>query len=775
MSAALDLTGLWRFQPDPYAEGEGLGWTAPECDTRLWREVRVPCVFDRCGPALPGYEGRGWFRREVMIPAEWRVQRIELRFGAVNYRARVWVNGQFVGRHNDGFLPFSFPIEAFVTPGETATVVVEADNERLPGEVPGMERGWRPFGGILREVTLIARDPLHLAEATVQGDAGGRFTVRAHAVNARAEAATAALSVIVTDAAGIEVARCAVDPVKLAPGEETELRCEGTVSPVSCWSPDSPTLYTARLMLAGTEERDIRFGFRTVEARGEQLLLNSEPLLLLGCNRHEDSVRADLCMDLEQARADFLDMKALGMNFVRLCHYPHAPGELDLCDELGLLAMAEIPLYWWHGRREGEEACARKLEAAKRQMAKMIARDASHPSVIFWSVSNETDEERPEVLAGNDELIRLAKALDPTRPAVHVSVHWLLGHPHFDEDDVICVNAYPTVQTRGVQRRPEHTPAMSRQWWVNGLEDLHRRYPGKPILVTEFGLPTLEDVFGNAVGEDLQVEVIREEFAGMSAPYVCGAAIWCYADHPWPEEDFLRYIRMSPYGLVTRERRRKPAHGVVQALFHARRGLPLPAPASDPAGISVGMYRPNMADIPQFAFPAGYGIRAMRPGEGALWTDVQRDAEHWLTIDGDLFTREFGFDLEATQWRSFFIVNELGAAVGVISAWYDRDINGQDYGRIHWVALRQAYRGKGLIKPAMTHAMNCLAQWHQRAYLGTATARIPAIKVYLDFGFLPDMTLPRAREAWEQVQAELRHPALEACQKAKSMQSEFTS
>jgi len=764
MSAALDLTGLWRFQPDPYAEGEGSGWTTPDYDVRFWREVRVPCAFDRCGPAMAGYEGRGWFRREVVIPAEWQGKRIELGFGAVNYRARVWVNGQFAGEHEDGFLPFSFSIDQHVTPGATATIVVEADNERLPGEVPGLERGWRPYGGILREVTLTAHDPLHLAGVTVQGDAGGRFTVQAVVMNARADAATTALSVVITDAAGVEVAAARLDPCTLRSREAVELRCEGTVSPVSCWSPESPVLYTARLILSDVEEQLIRFGFRTIETQGEQLLLNGEPLLLLGCNRHEDSVRADLCVDLEQARTDFLDMKALGMNFVRLCHYPHHSGELDLCDELGLLVMAEIPLYWWHGLQDGEEACARKLEAAKRQLRKMIARDASHPSVIFWSVSNETEESLPEVVAGNDELVRLAKELDPTRPAVHISYHWLLGHPHFDEDDVICVNGYPTINARGVQHNHDYTAAMSRQWWSDGLEELHRRYPSKPILVTEFGLPTLEDVVGNVVGEDLQVETIREEFAGMTAPYVCGAAIWCYADHPWPEEDFLRYLHMSPYGLVTRERRRKPAYHTVKELFPARRGLALPASATeDSSGIYVVMHRPNLDDIPQFVFPAGYGIRTMRPGEGAVWTDVQRDAEHWLTVDDDLFTREFGFDLEATQWRSFFIVNELGAAIGVISAWYDRNVNGQDYGRIHWVAIRQAYRGKGLIKPAMTHAMNCLAQWHQRAVLGTSTARIPAIKVYLDFGFLPDMTLPKAREAWEQVQAVLHHPALEAC------------
>ena len=350
---------------------------------------------------------------------------------------------------------------------------------------------------------------------------------------------------------------------------------------------------------------------------------------------------------------------------------------------------------------------------------------------------------------------------------MHVTYHWAWDEPHFEEDDILCLNSYPTLAARAWNGHPEHTPAMSRVWWAEQLERLHARYPDKPILVTEFGLPAFETVRGSTVGEDLQVETLREEFAGMTAPYVCGAAVWCYADHPWPEEPFLNRVTTSPYGLLTRERRRKPAYNAVAEMFRARRGLPAPPTGvDDPENLSVGMYRPHMRDIPQFSFPDGYGVRALRPEDGPVWTDAQRDAEHWLEITDDLFQSEFGFDLEALAWRSFFIVNAQGAAVGAISAWYDRDIRGLDYGRIHWVCLRPAYRGLGLIKPAMTHAMNVLAQWHERAYLGTSTARVPAIKVYLDFGFLPDMALPGAEKAWRQLAERLddeRRALVERC------------
>ena len=357
----IDLTGLWRFQPDPFNEGEQLGWQAPATDVRFWREVRVPCVFDRCAPGMAGYEGAGWFRREVAIPSDWTEKRVELTFGAVNYHAKVWVNGRLVGEHADGFLPFTFIISDCVTPGETACIVVWADNERIAGEVPGLERGWRPYGGIIREVTLTGRDPLRLEGLVAHGNANGHFTVRGRIVNGRAAEAPADIRLIVTDAGGADVSNTGIHFFGLAPGESADLEdFADTLDEPHLWTPETPYLYTAHLTLSVdediVEEHTLRFGCRTVETRGEQLLLNGAPIFLAGCNRHEDSARTDACTDLAQAKADFLDMKAMGMNFVRLCHYPHSPGELELCDEIGLLAMCEIPLYWWNGLEEGEEA-----------------------------------------------------------------------------------------------------------------------------------------------------------------------------------------------------------------------------------------------------------------------------------------------------------------------------------------------------------------------------------------------------------------------------------
>ncbi|HNT78394.1 MAG TPA: YdhR family protein [Anaerolineae bacterium] len=186
-----------------------------------------------------------------------------------------------------------------------------------------------------------------------------------------------------------------------------------------------------------------------------------------------------------------------------------------------------------------------------------------------------------------------------------------------------------------------------------------------------------------------------------------------------------------------------------------------PDHAPEPSGgYPVAMIRPTMEDIPHVPFPAGFHIRPLRPDEGGLWRDIQRDAEPYFPIADDLFESQFGYDPPAIPQRCYFVVDECGVAVGTISAWYNRDFKGGEWGQIHWVALRRAYQGKGLARPMLSHALTQMAQWHDRAFLGTSAQRLPAIKLYLDFGFVPDLDDPGAAEAWRTVAEELKHPAL---------------
>lgn len=770
----IDLGGLWRAQPDPSGEGEGAGWARVDYEERFWREVRLPNAFDALHPALEGYEGTVWFRRHVVVPQDWHGRRVMLRFQGVNYHAEVWVNGACVGRYEDGFLPFAFEVQDRLRYGTENTIVVRVDNERRAGEVPGLERGWRTFGGILREVELLATDPLYLDHAVLEATPaahGGHVRIVVALHNGHSTEEQVSVSAQVRGDRPAPLAILQAGPTTIASGGAAELCVEGLVEDVEAWSPATPRLYGAVLEVHTgdrlADRQTIRFGFRQIEAREGKLWLNGQPVYLTGFNRHEDSPERGMAPDLEAVRRDLSEMKAAGANFLRLCHYPHHPGELALCDELGLLAMGEIPLYWWKGNEDGEDHCKRALEAAKRQLRAMIDRDRNHPSLIFWSVSNETREDRPEVAEGNRELVRLAQALDPTRLAVHASNHWR-GEGDFCVDDVVCVNGYPSFDAHRREGVGAYELAASTRFWRDELAALHARYPGKPILVSEFGHPAFQGVRGNAYGEDTQAAAIAHEFAGMDAPYVCGATVWCWADHPWPPTTFgyCRYLATSPYGVLTRSRHKLEAYRVIARLFRERQGhdeeSKPAAPRPGRAGYELHMIRPDLEGIPRVAFPKGFGIRPMRLDEGAVWLDIQRDAEPYFPIPDDLFVREFCRDPQATQWRSFLVVDGKGVAVGTVSAWYNPDYRGRDYGQIHWIAIRPAYQGLGLGKAALAFALQELAKRHERCYLGTQSRRLPAIRMYLNFGFLPDLETPGAVAGWCEVRAQLQHPTLEA-------------
>lgn len=175
--------------------------------------------------------------------------------------------------------------------------------------------------------------------------------------------------------------------------------------------------------------------------------------------------------------------------------------------------------------------------------------------------------------------------------------------------------------------------------------------------------------------------------------------------------------------------------------------------------VRVAMIREDMEGIPEHPLRPGYSFRCFREGDEDLWVSVQGDADRLQTIGRATFDGQFGHDLPAMLDRTFFVIAPNGDAAGAISAWYGDEPRGNAWGRIHWVAVRPSHQNLGLGKAMMTRAMKRLAQSHDRCYLTTATARVAAIKVYLDFGFLPDLSLPEARDAWRSVARSLPHPA----------------
>lgn len=767
----LPVDGLWRFAPDCYANGNELGFHEIDHDDRFWKETPVPACFETSMPDIDCYEGMAWYRKRLSVPPEWRGQRIVLRFEGVNYRTRVWLNGKLVGENYDGFLPFEFEIQDHVLWDNENFLAISVDNSHHEGDVPGMHVGWRNYGGILREVSLYTTSFLYIRNIIVDAepqDGGGGLKCILEIQNRTDTLQKTACEVSLRDSNNDGILLHIQDDVEIQAGKSKSITLAGHLDGARLWSPSSPVLYRAAASLKQNsrirDNREVLTGFRSVQATPEGLALNGQSIFLTGFNRHEDSPRTGMATDLVTARKDLEQMKKAGCNFVRLCHYPHHPKELDICDELGLLTFCEIPLYCWNNQSKGgldvegaKRSNAARTVTAKRQLERLIGRDRNHPSVIFWSVSNETPEEIPEVAESNRKLVRHAREIDSKRLCVHVSNRWKL-HPNFDDDDVICINGYPSlVKTR------KHDASDVRDVWRKGLENLHARYPDKPILITEFGFCSFTGLKGHDMGENEHAQAIETEFATFDQPYVCGATIWCWADHPWPPRMLITFrgLGVSPYGVVNRARHQLKPFRTARALFRAKQGMDAIPSANRAKGDQIIMIRPHLDDIPTFQFPPGFKVRPMTKAHIGLWTDIQRDAEPYLSIQDDTFALQFGDDLEAIQWRCFIVTDPDERGVGVMSAWYNRDFQGRDHGRIHWIAIRPAYQGMALGKAALSYAMHKLAEWHERAYLVTNAKRTAAVKLYLNFGFEPDLTPPGALENWQCTTESLRHPLLE--------------
>lgn len=421
----MNLCGPWQFQVDLNGAGATV-YPSPDFDSSSWRTVRLPRAFDHCAPGMSRFLGTCWFRRSFQVPRSFGGRRVVLRFEGVSYNAEVWVNGQPAGRSSDAFLPFELEVSSLLRPGRANLLVVRVDNIRTPAELPPFE-GWLGQGGILREVFLVAGSLLRLDSVLLTASleaGGGTLDLDVTVANDRGEEVPVRVDVEVSGASGGLVGALRSSPVSLPGGQSRQIRLAGSIPGVSPWSPGSPSLYRAVVNLksgdATVDREERRFGFRRMEVRGTRLHLNGEPVTLAGFNRHEDSPRTGMAVDLVTARRDFEDMKRLGASLVRLCHYPHHSGELDLCDEIGLLVMAELPLNGWGlvdhpngGFPWDPSHVAPTVENAQRSLGKMVCRDAHHPSIVFWSVCNEPAEAaHPEIVEGIRELIRFGKTLD---------------------------------------------------------------------------------------------------------------------------------------------------------------------------------------------------------------------------------------------------------------------------------------------------------------------------------------------------------------------------
>ena len=371
--------------------------------------MHVPGDWNTQDPQLFFYEGTVWFKTSFQAVPMQDVRTL-LYFGAVNYDCRVWLNGKEAGHHVGGFTPFNFDVSDLLREGDNV-LIVKVDNKRHAEDVPTQIFDWWNYGGITRDVKLVKVTPLYLEDYSLHYE-----KVKSTKGKKVKEEGVIAFSARLNKAEAGHTVTVDIPELKLKQQLTTD--AEGVIkssklkvqsSKLSLWSPDNPKRYRVDISLDASTITD-SIGFRTIETRGKQLLLNGQPIFLKGISIHEEKPngggRANSAAD---ARLLLSWAKELGCNFVRLAHYPHNTNMVREAERMGILVWSEIPCYWtiaWSN--------AKTYDNARQQLTDMISRDHNRANVIIWSIANET----PHSAQRDDFLGRLAqhaRSLDSTR------------------------------------------------------------------------------------------------------------------------------------------------------------------------------------------------------------------------------------------------------------------------------------------------------------------------------------------------------------------------
>ena len=551
----ISLDGEWGLEIDPYDVGTGRRiWEcrreSPESgpedfDTDSFRKVRVPGDWNRAYSDLTHYEGVAWYHRKVERPAGWAGRRAFLYFEAVNYHAGVYWNGEELGTHEGGFTPFWFEVTGKLELKNR--LVIRADSTRREDGVPALRYDWFNYGGITRSVWLV------LAPRSLVWDFRVRTEIRKGKASAVVDFETEgakknARARVMLPQLGIEVP-CELDPQGRG---STRIDLEGA----RLWTPQKPRLYRVEVACDGDRVSD-DIGFRTIERKGEDILLNGAPIFLRGVCLHEEAPRvAGRTLAPRDIDYVFKTARSLGANFLRLVHYPHTELMARTADKTGMLLWEEIPVY-----QQIDFKSKRTRELAKGMLGDLIIRDRNRASVIMWSVANETPQS-PERLSFLKDLVKTARKADPTR-LVTAAIFAHRDKKTFQiEDELAKELDVPGVnQYAGWYHGAPKTIGSFK--WKSSLK--------KPVIMSEFGAGAKAGMNGKPDErwtEEYQEDVYRRQLDMIERiPFVRGTT-------PWILMDFRSPVRANRYqqgynrkGLVSDQGVRKLAYQLVRERY----------------------------------------------------------------------------------------------------------------------------------------------------------------------------------------------------------------
>ena len=559
----VSLDGQWQAIVDPYESGfydyryqpnpNGYFKNAKpktksdliEYDFDKSGTLKVPGDWNTQSDQLFFYEGTVWYKKSFDYQLRANT-RLFVHFGAANYVADVYLNGEKVGQHEGGFTPFNFEITKLVR-ATGNFLIVKVDNKRRRDAVPTLMTDWWNYGGLTRPVHLIETPATFVHDYLIQLQKGTRDRVSGwvrlngarpgQRVAVRIPEAGAGRT-FTTDASGV----AAID-----------FRAD-----LKLWSPEDPKLYDVIVEAESDQVRD-QIGFRSIETRGTEILLNGRPIFLRGICMHEEApFRGGRAYSREDAQTLLGWARELGANFVRLAHYPHNETIIREADKMGILLWSEIPVYWtilWENPAT--------LENARNQLSEMISRDKNRAAVVIWSVANETplSEARLSFLKN---LVSHARSLDPGRLlSAAMERHYINPTTQMIDDplgeflDVLGCNEYVGWYD-GLPRKADRIE------WQSKYE--------KPLIMSEFGADALYGHHGDALTrwtEEYQEDLYRHQIAMLrKIPFLRGTSPWILMDFRSPRRP-LPGIQdyWNRKGLVSNRGEKKKAFYVMQRWY----------------------------------------------------------------------------------------------------------------------------------------------------------------------------------------------------------------
>ena len=556
------LNGKWNAIIDPYQQGRKTAIYRNRAlkDKADFKEyafegglrLNVPSDWNSQIPELKYYEGTMWYARKFEINKK-SDENLFLYFGAVNYRCRVYLNGTLIGSHEGGFTPFQFNVTNVVKEGGNF-LAVEVDNTRTADAIPALSFDWWNYGGITRDVMLVHTPKNYIRDYFIQLDKYDSDRVHAE-VQLSAQNAGQLVKIEIPE---LKIAnKVFTDGTGLA-------KATFRVRNLERWSPQAPKLYQV-IVSSEVDEVKENIGFRNLYVKNTQIYLNDSPVFMKSIGLHEEiSQRQGRAYSEQDAIALLSEAKGLGVNMIRLAHYPQNEYIVRLAEQMGLMLWEEIPV--WQGIDFKDSSTRLK---AQRMYTEMLLRDRNRCALTFWGVANETapSESRNAFLKS---LVELCHKMDTTRlitaafdlPKLNSETNAFEMEDDFIENlDVVSINKY-----MGWYHRWPMSPSEIR--WNVALD--------KPLIFSEFGGEALYGQSGDSTvtsswSEEYQEKLYKDNLEMFKyIPNLAGISPWILFDfrspyrfHPTNQEGWNRK------GLISDQGYRKKAWYVMKEYYES--------------------------------------------------------------------------------------------------------------------------------------------------------------------------------------------------------------